>query len=158
MKIMTNEEKKIRQLFGNDDHFQVPEGYFDNLTEQIMKNIPEQESVVFSMGTGEKSDHLKLTARKISLWQRLPLRRIAASVAVIAVLGTGVVVGLSHGEQQHAQMAHVDSAVPVRMAHADHQRIHHASAASTDDAEFDQMADYTMMDSQDIYASLIAEN
>ena len=50
------------------DPFLVPEGYFDSLTERVMKNIPESESqhVVY---------------KRKPLW----LNRVAAAVAVVVV-------------------------------------------------------------------------
>ena len=40
---MINEEKKINDIFGKENHFKVPEGYFDNFAEQMMARIPMQE-------------------------------------------------------------------------------------------------------------------
>ena len=42
---MMKEEKKIKDTFGNGNHFQVPAGYFDQLADQIMAQIPEQKAV-----------------------------------------------------------------------------------------------------------------
>lgn len=42
---MIQEEKKINDIFGKDNHFQVPAGYFDQLTDQIMAQIPEEKVV-----------------------------------------------------------------------------------------------------------------
>lgn len=149
---MTNEEKKIKQLLGNENHFQVPEGYFDNLADQILARIPEQESV------GLKNDASlffpELKARKINLWQRLSLRKIAASVAVIAVLGTGLAFGLQQASQSQGTLTHAGT---EQVAHVE-KSVHHIGTTVGEDAEFDQMTDYVMMDNQDIYASLIAEN
>lgn len=149
---MTNEEKKIKQLLGNENHFQVPEGYFDTLADQIMAKIPEQETV--GSETGKDITFHEPVARKVSLWQRLPLRKIAASVAVIAVVGSGVAFGLRQTAQHEGAIARVGTG---QMAHMG-KSVHHDAAMTGDDTEFDQMADYAMMDNQDIYASLIAEN
>lgn len=150
---MTNEEKKIKQLLGNENHFQVPEGYFDTLADQIMAKIPEQEFVGLHDGA-DMLFHEQPKARRISLWQRLPLRKIAASVAVIAVIGSGAAFGFRQIAQHEGTMAHAGT---EQMAHVN-KSLHHIATTAGDDAEFDQMADYAMMDNQDIYASLIAEN
>lgn len=42
---MIQEEKKINDIFGKDNHFQVPAGYFDQLSDQIMAQIPEEKVV-----------------------------------------------------------------------------------------------------------------
>lgn len=39
----TLEEKLLLERFGRENHFQVPEGYFDNLTDQIMAKRPKQK-------------------------------------------------------------------------------------------------------------------
>ena len=37
-----NEEMYIQEKVGKRNPFRVPEGYFDNLTAQVMSNLPEQ--------------------------------------------------------------------------------------------------------------------
>ena len=37
-----NEEMYIQEKVGKRNPFRVPEGYFDNLTAQVMQNLPEQ--------------------------------------------------------------------------------------------------------------------
>ena len=37
------EEKYIEEKVGKRNPFRVPEGYFDNLTAQIMESLPEQK-------------------------------------------------------------------------------------------------------------------
>jgi len=149
---MTNEEKKIKQLFGNENHFHVPEGYFDTLSEQILAKIPEEESAVF----GEEAlvASFEPIAQKISLWRRLPVRKIAASVIAAAMLGGGLAFGLRNAENQPGTYGHTEVAQTAQARHSHHN----LSTATSDDAAFEQMADYAMMDNQDIYASLIAEN
>ena len=55
-------------------------------------------------------------------------------------------IGLQHQGKRDAQMAHA--------SHAAGNQLYYNS----EDASFDQMADYAMMDSQDFYAQLVAEN
>lgn len=38
--------EKINDIFGKENHFKVPEGYFDNFAEQMMAKIPEQELIL----------------------------------------------------------------------------------------------------------------
>ena len=54
------------------DPFLVPEGYFDSLTERVMKNIPESESQ-------------RVVYKRKPLW----LNRVAAAVAVVVVVSAG---------------------------------------------------------------------
>ena len=143
---MMNEEKKINDIFGKENHFKVPEGYFDNFAEQMMAKIPVQE-----IDTLEETDRELLENKAkfvhLSLWRRLPLRKIAAVLAVTAMLGGGVLYQLQQSEKKHHALAHKETPA-----------IESSHVTDGDDVAFEQMADYTMMDSQDFYAQLVAEN
>ncbi len=56
-----NEEKKILKKFGKDNHFTVPEGYFDTLTSRIMSNIPAEETKTVSIDIRRKTGWMKWT-------------------------------------------------------------------------------------------------
>lgn len=128
---MTREENILKERFGKENPFKVPDGYFDHLTERIMENLPEQEIRVIDIRSRQ------------TLWQKLPLRKIAAAVAVVALLGGGSFWALQH-EGNSKVVAHVKQ--------------HEQKAVSSEDAAFNEMADYAMIDNETIYASLIAEN
>lgn len=128
---MTREENILKERFGKENPFKVPEGYFDHLTERIMENLPEQEIRVIDIRSRQ------------TLWQKLPLRKIAAAVAVVALLGAGSFWALQH-EGDSKMVAHAKQ--------------HEQKAVSSEDAAFNEMADYAMIDNETIYASLIAEN
>ena len=142
---MINEEKKINDIFGKENHFKVPEGYFDNFAEQMMAKIPMQEIDSLEETDRELQEN-KAKMVHLSLWKRLPLRKIAAALAVTAMLGGGVLYQLQQGKKHHA-LAHNETSV-----------IGSSHVTEGDDAAFEQMADYTMMDTQDFYAQLVAEN
>ncbi len=143
---MMNEEKKINDIFGKDNHFKVPEGYFDNFAEQMMAKIPMQE---FDSPEETDKDCQENKAKFVylSLWRHLPLRKIAAVLAMTAMLGGGVLYQLQQAEKKHHALAHNETPA-TESSHV----------TDGDDAAFEQMADYTMMDSQDFYAQLVAEN
>ena len=128
---MTREENILKERFGKENPFMVPEGYFDHLTERIMENLPEQEIRVIDICSRQ------------TLWQKMPLRKIAAAVAVVALLGGGSFWALQH-EGDSKMVAHAKQ--------------HEQKAVSSEDAAFNEMADYAMIDNETIYASLIAEN
>lgn len=128
---MTREENILKERFGKENPFKVPDGYFDHLTERIMENLPEQEVRVIDIRSRQ------------TLWQKLPLRKIAAAVAVVALLGGGSFWALQH-EGDSKMVAHAKQ--------------HEQKAVSSEDAAFNEMADYAMIDNETIYASLIAEN
>lgn len=143
---MMNEEKKINDIFAKENHFKVPEGYFDNFAEQMIAKIPEQEIDSPEVPDKNRQEN-KAKFVHLSLWRRLPLRKIAAVLAVTAMLGGGVLYQLQQSEKKHHAMAH-NEAPAIESSHV----------TDGDDAAFEQMADYTMMDSQDFYAQLVAEN
>lgn len=128
---MTREENILKERLGKENPFKVPDGYFDHLTERIMENLPEQEVRVIDIRSRQ------------TLWQKLPLRKIAAAVAVVALLGGGSFWALQH-EGDSKMVAHAKQ--------------HEQKAVSSEDAAFNEMADYAMIDNETIYASLIAEN
>lgn len=128
---MTREENILKERFGKQNPFKVPDGYFDHLTEKIMENLPEQEVRVIDIRSRQ------------TLWQKMPLRKIAAAVAVAALLGGGTFWALQH-EGDSKMVAHAKKL--------------EQKTVSSDDAAFNEMADYAMIDNEAIYASLIAEN
>ena len=128
---MTREENILKERFGKQNPFKVPDGYFDHLTERIMENLPEQEVRVIDIRSRQ------------TLWQKLPLRKIAAAVAVTALLGGGTFWALQHEGNSKV------------VAHAKH---HEQKTVGSEEAAFNEMADYAMIDNETIYASLMTEN
>ena len=112
----------------------------------MMAKIPMQE---FDSPEETDKDRQENKAKfvHLSLWRRLPLRKIAAVLAVTAMLGGGVLYQLQQAEKKHHALAHNETPA-----------IESSHVTDGDDAAFEQMADYTMMDSQDFYAQLVAEN
>lgn len=123
------EEKILHTMFGKENHFSVPEGYFDTFAEKIMEQLPDSDARIIEM-------------RAESWWHRMPLRKIAAAMSAIAVLSGGAMLYKNHTPQ--ASMANT--------------LVEHQQTESSDYGTFEQMADYTMLDNQDIYTSLVAEN
>jgi hypothetical protein len=41
-----NDELYLKQTVGNRNPFRVPDGYFEQLTEQVMQQLPEREQIV----------------------------------------------------------------------------------------------------------------
>lgn len=132
---MINEEKILASHLGKDNHFKVPEGYFDHLMEQVMDQLPEQEAQIIDFNSSPAS-----------WWKHLPLRKIAATVAAVALLGAGGIIALNHLPSHQGNLAQAEKA---------HLK---TTSETNEDATFDEMANYTMMDNETIYASLIAEN
>ena len=128
---MTREENILKERFGKENPFKVPDGYFDHLTERIMENLPEQQIRVIDIRSRQ------------TLWQKLPLRKIAAAVGIIALLGGGSFWALQH-DGDNKIVGHVKKS--------------EQKAVASEEAAFNEMADYAMIDNETIYASLMTEN
>ena len=116
----------------NDElYFRVPEGYFEQLTSQVMSHLPEQAesqqpSTVVSLQPEKK-------ARVVSLRRWL---YAAACVAAIAVLGLTFMFDNREVVEQQSLTA---------------------SATAVESDYMDEAADYALIDNAEIYACL-AEN
>ncbi len=127
---MIKEEQILKERFGTENHFTVPDNYFDTFADRLMQQLSEQEVPVV----------------RLSLWHHLPLRKIAAAVAVVAAMATCSLYVVQRTSQapHAAQVAHVEKS---------HEEV---EDASTEYGTIDEMFDYTMTDNQEIYASLMA--
>lgn len=47
MSDIQNKEKELLDRFGRENHWQVPEGYFESFAEKMMENLPEQQAPRF---------------------------------------------------------------------------------------------------------------
>ena len=119
---MNNEEREIRERFGKLNHFTVPEGYFERLTQQVMERVPEQEAK---------------RARAVPMWRKYRIAIVAAACTLFAVFGVRAYRQLNSPDSQPAMPLSMDN-----------------SYANNSSFLFDEMVDYTMIDSDIIYASL----
>lgn len=124
---MTNEEIYLREVMGSENHFRVPDGYFDSLPSQIMAMLPEKEEQQLKPKDTKR-------ARIISMRPWL----YAAASAVIAVgffalWNSDFTGGTSQPQPQQV------------------------ATAATSDSYLDEAADYAMFDNQDIYACLTSD-
>ncbi|WP_321481040.1 hypothetical protein [uncultured Bacteroides sp.] len=53
------EEDKILRKVGTENHFSVPEGYFENLTSEVMKKLPKKENPTFAVKEPTTWDKVK---------------------------------------------------------------------------------------------------
>ena len=68
------EEDTLLKKLGKENSFKVPEGYFENLTSEVMNKLPEKEKVVFK-------------EEPVSIWTRLkPLLYMAAMFVGAALI------------------------------------------------------------------------
>ena len=124
----------LQKEYGTQRPFTVPEHYFSELSSRVMAQIPAEE---------QKEAVVEVKPRRATLHYLRPL--------VVAAMTIGVVlVGfLAYHEFDGGQGKH---ALPgSHLA----QGAHEVSASSEDD--FDQAADYFMIDESDMYAYLASE-
>ena len=127
---MMNEEEYLRSKMGKRNPFTVPEGYFEQLTQQVMARIPAEEQ--------EK----KPAAKKTIIRQLRPWLYAAACVCV-GVFTAGVLFSNSQSD---------NSKELQQMASMEQETINYYS-----DNYIDEEADYLMLDNQEIYACLLAD-
>ena len=121
---MNYEEKEIQDRFGKENHFRVPEGYFDQLTERVMAQLPEREQQAEQVSLSQRRPKSRLVA--LRLW----LYAAACTVAV-------VVMGLTFHHTPES---------------AEEQPL--VSNVNTESQYIDEAADYAMLDNTEIYACL----
>lgn len=123
---MYKEEKYIRDKFGREEHFRVPEGYFDNFTSRLMANLPEQEAKIVEMRPQRRT--------------KLRIISIAAASVCAVMLSLGTYLGVNRHDSHQTPAASV--------SFADAQR---------ESVAVDAMANYTMLDNEDMY-NYLADN
>ena len=124
----------LQKEYGTQRPFTVPENYFSELSSRVMAQIPteEQEGAV-----------VEVKPRRATLRY---LRPLAAAAMTIGVVLVGFLAYHEFDSGQGKQ-----SLAGSHLA----QGAHETSASSEDD--FDQAADYFMIDESDMYAYLASE-
>lgn len=93
---MQKEDIKIRNQFGAENHFQVPEGYFDNLAASVMQHIPDGQAKIVKMQTPSWLRHIvAISAAAAS---------VAAAVCLVFALESNPAHSPSHLAAQNATM------------------------------------------------------
>lgn len=87
------EEKELFQKIGKENPFKVPEGYFENLTQQVMERLPEKEPQ---------------PTQEISMWERVKPWVYMAAMFVGLMFTVQVFVG-----KQEQQAGPVEYVSPV---------------------------------------------
>lgn len=120
-----NEEKKILKQFGRENHFTVPDGYFDTLTSRIMSNIPDEETKIISIAPKRNTNWIKWTG-------------------LVAACMAGAVIGiftLEQTEKTSNNQPYTSSAQAVStQTGSDYQENYQ-----------EEMLDYAMVDYNDVY-------
>ena len=123
-------DETLKAQYGTRRPFSVPEGYFAQLPDALMRQIQ----------TADSAPPSPVHAIRQPLWQRLsPLVAAACMVGIIVLVGRGV----RSLSPKSTVTATVEAPSGAPTAHY------------TD--ELDRMADYTMLDDDDVYAYLSSE-
>jgi hypothetical protein len=112
----------------NENPFSVPEGYFDNLAQRMIDNLPAHE--VRMIPTEEK----KKSRNRLFQWARY-----GAAAAVVAAL---CMAGMHFINKEPTAQTQVAAST---------------TASYSTDENIDAMADYIMADDQDLYAYISGE-
>lgn len=136
---MESDERYIESCFGKKAPFTVPEGYFDNLTQNIMNSVEAADKVVPHVP--EPIQQNKVIT--INWWNRC--RRYVAVAACVAFIVGGVSVW---------QFKSTADTGKTHIATATHHSTYDASAYNS---VSDEEINYSMLDNQDMY-TLMASN
>lgn len=142
---MESDEKYLERKFGRQNHFAVPEGYLQNLTASVMANVGKQPA------RGVHEDKIALPENETAntrvvvmqpWWRRTRVRIAAAAACLLLAGGTAFYTYSVHHAEPASNMA----------ASAPSHNVDVSTSAS-----YNEIADYTMLDNDDIY-SLLASN
>lgn len=118
------EEDTLLKKLGKENSFKVPEGYFENLTSEVMNKLPEKEKVAFE-------------EEQVSTWTRLkPLLYMAAMF-----VGAALIIRVASSD--HRPAAANDVAVVME-----------ADTEVVSDEMLDVALDRAMMDDYSLYVYL----
>ena len=131
-------EDILKQKFGQQNHFQVPEGYFDKFMTDIMQQLPEEKTTAIEVNMSDTKSTKKA-------WIR-PMRRLAIAASFAALL-FGAATFYKSGSQSHQASSEMQTAKMEKVADS--------QSAENDEYYIDEMANYAMLDNSDIYAYLI---
>ena len=129
---MNYEEQELQERFGKGNPFRVPEGYFDQLTDRVMAQLPERE---------QQAEQISLSGRhpKSRLVALRPWLYAAACTVAVVVMGLTF---YSHDVAEEQPLASTSTT---------------NTTTNTESQYIDDAADYVMLDNAEIYACL-AEN
>jgi predicted anti-sigma-YlaC factor YlaD len=130
-----NDELYLKQTVGNRNPFRVPDGYFEQLTEQVMQQLPEREQIVAKQQSIAQPAS-QPRARKVQMRPWL----YAAACTVLAMI-LGVSYYFMQSSATSTDVAPMASVAP-------------ATYVAPDNSYIDEAVDYAMMDNADIYACL----
>lgn len=140
MQNIKSDEKYLETRFGKQLHFKTPEGFLDGLADSIMNNVEQQKAGGIIHAAAPHPTNTGKAHEPHNWWARY--RRYVAAAACVAFIGIGATAYFAAGTKE----PHDSYAASAKQ---------HTEAAPT--YTYDEIADYTMLDNDDIY-SLLASN
>lgn len=153
---MNNEDKYLADKFGRENHFHVPDGYFDHFSSRLMERLAEQTT------EGDGINHPEVQrpdAREQAAIRPLPVRpqRRKWLWAVAAVFAGLVVSTITwHEMNRTGSQTSIQQGAPDEVS-VSHMASNDGSTSYFSDSDMQEMVDYTMLDNEDMYA-YIADN
>ena len=133
---MINEEDYLNSKMGKRNPFTVPEGYFEQLTQQVMDKIPQ--AVITEMRPVRKPAKVAVMKRLRPWLYAAACICVGVCIAAIAFNNRSEVATPQHAAQHIAANEQADYGY-------------------YSDTYIDEEADYAMIDNQEIYACLMAD-
>ena len=140
---MINEEDYLNTKMGKRNPFTVPEGYFEQLTQHIMDQIPQADTTETKAVTREMQPLHK--PARVAVMKRLRPWLYAAACICVGVFIAAIAFN-NRSEVAAPQSAAQQIAVNDQ-----------ADYGYYSDTYIDEEADYAMIDNQEIYACLMAD-
>ncbi|MCI7400334.1 MAG: hypothetical protein MSH57_08085 [Prevotella sp.] len=136
---MNNKEDIISRKAGRENHFRVPEGYFENFTERMMAQLPnsQADSNAEDMTTTLTHRAARKTTTVRKLW-----KRVAVVAACVAVIGIGTTAYLAQQDNKPAADEMANTSTTEEQYYDDY---------------VDEVADFAMLDNTDIIACMSEE-
>ncbi len=134
---MMNDEEYLNSKMQHRNPFTVPEGYFEQLTAQVMERLPQQQEET----SGNARQVQLQPARKPLVRQLRPWLYAAACLVVGAFVAA---IAFNRGSDDGTQ--HMQAATGTE-----------GNASYYSDTYIEEEANYAMVDNQEIYAYLLAE-
>ena len=136
---MNNKEDIISRKAGRENHFRVPEGYFENFTERMMAQLPnsQADSNAEDMTTTLTHRAARKTTTVRKLW-----KRVSAVAACVAVIGIGTTAYLAQQDNKPAADEMANTTTTEEQYYDDY---------------VDEVADFAMLDNTDIIACMNEE-
>jgi hypothetical protein len=134
---MVNEEEYLVKKMGRGKPFSVPDGYFDQLAERIMQQLPQEEKQL-----SQEANKLQAIKKPATIKRLRPWLYAAACVGVVALSAT-ILFKSAPSPTASEQRTLVSQAETTQETYYDYS-----------DSYIEDAANYAMIDNDDIYAYL----